>query len=261
MLQREAAALQREEYARSVEADLRSVTKQLDDITSKERRMRADPVAYIRSIAPDLDLRQLSYAAWYAADGKEPPADIRLQQQVAATRYELEDLRTQTVGQSTRQAEAAAENARQQQALNMFANEVRTIVVDPAAKYQHVTKLAKKSADKAVERAIEKARQIAIRDNRVPTAAEVVAAIDMDLGELAEAMGLAAEQTAPPPPVAASAPQASTQSPTTLRNNHSGVQPSRTDADPFSEDALRRLAYAEVGVDYDDPNVRRLYED
>lgn len=253
-MQREQAILQREAQIKAHEEDLRRLDQQLSSLEEEKRRIEIDPISYLRKVAPELDLRKLTYDAWYAYKGEEAPVEHRLDRQVRELKYEQEQLRSQAYRQTQQQVEEKAAKE-SQQALNQYVSEMETSLSNlDSGKYQLVAKLATASKDKAVNRMLDHARRIAIAENSPPSVERAIAALEADLADLVPAVAPVSSEEPPAQP-----PRK--QTPGTLRNEHSSVQPSRTDPDPNDPHALRKAAMEAAGIDYNDPAVRRYFEE
>lgn len=254
LVQREQMILQREAQIREYEQDLSRIDTQLARLEEARNRAAVDPISYLREIAPDLDLSQLARDAWYAYKGEEAPPEHRLQREVRALKYEQEKLREQTTRRDKQQSEAQAAQASQQAVEAYRGGLSDTLGKLPSGKYLRVQKLAKQSADKAVGRALDHASRVAAQSGKVLNFEEAFAALEQDLADI----GYEPEPAAEPQQPQATTPQRM-QAPGTLRNQHSSVQPSHAEVNPDDPEVLRRQALEAVGLDIDDPSVRRYY--
>ncbi len=245
--------LRREEALRAQVPDLEKIDQQLAYYEDLKRQAHIDPISFIKAIAPDVDLRNLSVDSWYEYKGEEAPAEHRLQRQVRKLSYEQEVQRKQWEARERQLSEERAAYDRQQ-AVNQYRAELSQFL-DKAdsGKYQLASRLTQTSKEKALSRALDHASRMATAYNRAPSYEEVVQALEQDLSDLGWA-----------PPTPNGAPPAEPPrkaAPGTLRNEHSSIVPSREEVDPMDPEVLRRAAYAEVGLDPDDPALSRYIKD
>ena len=248
LMDREASIVAREAKFREVEADLRDISKKLDDYESARASFHANPIAFIRSLAPEIPLGALAESLWHEDLGPAAPKEYHLQKEVRETKASLQELRKQESLRAQRQAEEESrKNA--EMALNQYVSGLQAAVPQlDATKHRLVKSLAAQNADMAIRMMLD-AASIAAQEGRMLTPDQAAEAVE---GYLSQFAPLYAPAPSPEAPVQPSAPQVKPV-PSTLRNSSVTVQNSRAPTDPNDPRVLRRNALIEAGMNPEDP--------
>lgn len=256
LMDREAAIVAKEAKFREAEADLRDISKKLDEFESARASFKLNPVAFIRSLAPEIPLGTLAETLWHEDLGPAAPKEYHLQKEVRETKAEVHELRKQESLRAQRQAEEQSRmNA--ETALNQYVSGLQAAVPQlDATKHRLVKSLAAQNADMAIRMMLD-AASIAAQEGRMLTPTEAAEAVENYLGQFAP---LYAPAPSPVPMAQPQAPQAQSV-PTTLRNSSVSVQPARAAVDPNDPKVLRRNALIQAGMNPDDPRFAGWLEE
>lgn len=242
LMEREAALLKREQAIKDFQT-------KVDAFEANQRRFKADPAAYVRSLAPDADLSEVAKSLWYDRLGDQAPPEYRTAKDAKSALLEVERLRAEIqerdkrLSETQAQQEARVAEAQYVASLQSFA----TAVPDS---YGRVRALATQKPDVAVQLMYQAASTIAAGLAAEATPEQISAALTPDKAAAAVEQyleGLAyPAPPAPAQPQAAAAPQADNT--TSLRNSHSAALPGLSPADPNDESMRRRKALAAVDL-------------
>lgn len=255
LMDREAALIEREAAIKQYDADVRGLAARLDAFEEAQRQFQIDPIAYIRALAPELDLDDVAKQLWYEKLGTAAPAEYRLTKEVRAAKKEVHQTRAEFEAERKRIAE---ENARKEAdaAEARRVEELRGYVTAVPSDYALVQHLAKQKPDVAVRMLRDAERMIAPGLGRSPTREETAKAVNEYLNEIGYVVPTPAPVTEVPAQKQASAPV--TQPPTSIRNSHSAVQPGRLPPDESDPRVLRKRGYEALAAAVGDPTLANL---
>lgn len=245
LVQREAKAEEKLAKAKEMLAKAQESEYWKEDFT-------ADPVGFLRSNFPDLDLRQLAKDSWYESQGASAPDTYRSLKEARAARAEALKARrgVQQAQVSTDEVEDGEDDTA---VFNQYVGKLHSFAEKPPTdKYPLTAKLAERNADRVKAAAYAHVQRVAQATNgeRVLTPEEAVAELEKELQEL-QLVDVPAQQPAAP----TEQEQVQAQ-PTSLRNSHSQVQHDRLHEEDMSDTALRVRAYMAIGKS--EAEARRL---
>lgn len=225
---------------------LRDLQSRLDKFEDAQRRFRNNPAAFIRSLAPDLPPNKLAERLWFDELGDLAPAEHRLEKQVLSTRDELQQLRDEIVAERQRLAEEQARMSREQA--------MKQVVGTVPDKNRLLKSLASKNPDLATRMLLD-ADRMAKSQGRELAPAEAAQLVEQYLSQFEGVFGAPPAAPAPVQPDPKASP-----APTSLRNEHTRVQPSLTPESPDDPNVKRRRALEAAGFDPSDPAFRALFD-
>jgi hypothetical protein len=225
------------------EAKLQEREKEISALEGAKRRIKYDPVAAIKAIAPDVSLSEIAKALWVEELGDLAPPEAKQQREVRGVRSEVEDLRAQVAEERRLLAE---ERARQEGelAMNQYTGAIKSTVdtVD-AGKYPLVKSFHKKHSDGVVDELLAIARNHAQSTGEILPPGALLERLEGYLGRYQ------VQDVAPAPAVSpVETPQVAA-NPSTLRNQHTQAQPGLQPVDELSDEYLRAQAMKAVRED------------
>lgn len=207
-----------------------------------------DPVGAIAKIAKkfNIDPKDLAADLWYESLGSKAPPEYLAKREGKAGQLAAKVLEAK----SAKERQEAEERSRQyghQEAEQRYVGALVQHVSDPAAasKYSKSNKLAKAIPQMVAAGMWNHAATLQQKHGRPPAPEEVAAELEKELQALAEVLRddvPAAQPAAPVAPKAVSPAPVAADAPSSLRNQHTQVQPSRGTEDEFDDEALRRKA-------------------
>jgi hypothetical protein len=207
----------------------------------KPPRLWAD---VIKEQDPDADPGAIAEQLWYEKLGRDKaPAEYQARILAAEVAHDV-DSKLSEVNTKLEQLSRAQEQLNIERYRSHLAAEAPKL---PADKTPLVSKLVSAKPSEAVEQLMEIADQIARREQRIPTHAEAAEALEKYLTQMRDLYAPVFGVAAPAP--AAPTAQKTTSGPSTLWNNQVKEQPPKAAPDPNDDDALRRAAFAAMGVD------------
>lgn len=253
LMAREAAVLAKETEYRKYEGDLKTLTARLDEYEADKRAFLANPIKFIRNLAPDAKPSELAESIWFDDLGPAAPKEYHLQKEVREIKSTMQDQRKQEELRAKSEAEA---NARKEAetALNQYVGGLKEAIPQlDAGKNRLVKSLAAQNPDLAIRMMLD-AAGYAAQENRMLTPAEAADAVEQYLAQFTP-LYAAPPEAAPAVQAPPTDPQAKSV-PSTLRNSSVSVQPSRAAADPTDPRVLRRNALIEAGLDPESPSLK-----
>jgi hypothetical protein len=227
-MEREAQLLTKQTKYDESQDQLNELRGRLDTYEASQRTFEADPVAAIRALVPNIDLKRLAEGLWYENQGDAAPA--KYLQEKAATRQntELSDrlakLEQGNVAREQAQTENEAQQvrAKYQGSLESYAESV-TQETHPLTALMHA-KNPQMVSGSMFNIAQNHARQT---KGQVLSNEQLADALEKELGYYQLSASATEKVPAPTP-----APG------TSLRNNSQQVQSDRVEEDEFSDEAL-----------------------
>jgi uncharacterized protein (DUF2267 family) len=237
LMQREQALEQREQAFKESEAQLDALRNRLDGYEAAQAEAARDPIGYLKSLNPEIDLKQLAKTAWYHGD---PQAPLQHKQQQAMTRQEVEMNRR--LAALEEEHKSRAENAKRQEQMdaNLRAEAEYFGTLDSyvgaegnLAGLDLAKAFVSQRPDMAKQSMQTLARGIVQRTGKVPSPEQVAKALNEELAIYQVTAPAAPQQAAPPQPQG-----------TSLRNNSQSINPDRAPVDELSDEFLREQAMA-----------------
>lgn len=241
IMERESALHAREQKLKEAEAELTAIKSQVESIDTAQRRFKYDPVSYIRSIAPDIDLADLAKQLWYEKLGDVAPPDYRATKEARAAKGSIDELRQEFEAREKAFREEI-EREKAEAAYHQYVGAIGTFAKTVPDEYPLVKSFAKSSPDRVQQGLLKIAQRHAQANNgAVLTPAECAAKLNSELEVLRSALGVPTPAAVPTPaPTKAAAPVS------TIRNKHTSVQPNRALPSPDDEEAKLEAAMAAV---------------
>lgn len=249
LMAREAALIEQQKALRTEreqhDSYLRDLQARLDKFEDAQKRFRTNPAAYVRTLAPDLPPNKLAERLWFDELGDLAPAEHRLEKEVLGTKTELQQLRDEISAERQRLVEEQARMQREQA--------MKQVVVATPDENRLLKSLASKNPDLATRMLLD-ADRMAKSQGRELAPAEAAQLVEQYLSQFE---GVFTPPAAPAP--VQPDPKASP-APTSLRNEHTRVQPSLTPESPDDPNVKRRRALEAAGFDPNDPSFRALFD-
>ncbi len=225
LMERETAIVAREQALKAAEAELAAVKTQAAELATAQARFKADPISYIRKFAPDMKPAELAKLLWYGDLGEAAPIEHRVSQTERAAKQTMEELRAE-IEQERRAAAEATQNAAMEAAHNQYVGALSAIAKSVPDVYPLVKAFSQQDPERVTRGLYRMAQKHARATNgEVATPEQCAEMLQKELSSLQPVFGGSAAPTPAPKPV---------ESPSSLRNKHSVIQPNKTDA--MSED-------------------------
>ncbi len=222
LMEREGALVEREKQFKAAEAELAGVKEQISSLQAAQNKFSTDPVAFIRSMAPNVSLKDIAKALWYEELGDAAPPEAKADRAVRVAKTEVEQLRAELTGNQQRWIE---DQQRQQAdaAYHQYVGAIGEFSKAVPDEYPLVKAFATEDSAR-VQRGLFKIAQnhAAATGGQVLTPAECAAKLQSELSSLQKVLAPQPTQL-PPTPVKNDPPVTST-----LRNKHTSVQPNRS---------------------------------
>lgn len=234
LMERESAVVERESKLKAAEADILALRQHIDSYEAAQKKFKYNPVDYIRSLAPDVNLADLAKQLWYEQLGEAAPADYRATQEARKARSTVEDLRAEMEQKIQAERQRWQEEQAQQQqemAYNQYLGALGAIAKEVPPEYPLVKSFASSSPDRVQQALFKIAQQHAqATGGQVLSPAECAAKLNSELEGIRNAL-------VPPAPAAQPAPPKAAPPVATLRNKHTSIQPNRTAAQADDDEA------------------------
>ncbi len=249
LIDREANIVSKEQTIKEYEESIRQLQSRMSEYESAKAAFAADPVSYIRSLVPDIDLDDLAKTLWYERLGSAAPPEYRAIKEARAARVDA--LKSRSAFE-TLQKRTAEDDARKQAdaAEAQYVDGLRGYLASVPSSFPLVQHLATQKPDVAVRMMHDAARMIAPGLGRRPTTEEAAQAVQKYLDEI----GYVAPAPVPAAPTQTPASAPATP-PTTIRNSHSAVQPGRVPPDPNDPRVLRKQGLQAMAEALGDPSL------
>lgn len=218
VLEREAAVVEREQKLKEAEPELARIRDQITTLETAQRRFKSDPVNFIRSLAPDLDLGEVAKACWYAKLGTNAPVEYRAEATERAVNQKYDELRAEIQTERQRWVE---DNQRQQAeaAYHQYQGALGAFASAVPDEYPLVKSFASADPSRVQAGLLKMAQRHAqATGGQVLSPAEAAAALNKEL-ERVKSVFVPAAPAAPAPVMNESAGG--------LRNNLQSIQPNR----------------------------------
>jgi hypothetical protein len=207
-----------------------------------EQHFAVDPIGAIKKLAESTEqkLADIAQDSWYESQGERAPSEYRAVKEARAAR--LESVRTQSVVKKDQETRDATQRQQVESAsVNQFVDNLASYgkQADPE-KYQLVRAFSEKFPEKTAGWLWSAASTVTRQSGQVATPEGATAALEKELQDIKAVFlgGQASATPATPAPDPAKEPDI----PTTLRSESERVQPAREEQDPYSDEALRKIA-------------------
>jgi hypothetical protein len=224
LLEREAAAVAREQALKAQEADLAAFKAAKAELETAQARFRADPVSYLRKFAPEMKPADLAKALWYEELGEKAPVEHRVTRTELAAKQSVEELRAEF--EKERAAALEAEKNRAMEAAHhQYVGALGSIAAAVPDAYPLVKAFSKQGPERVTQALYRMAQKHARATNgEVATPDQCAALLQKELAALQAIVS----------PSSSAPAQKPNETPSSLRNRHSSIQPNITD--PSSEE-------------------------
>lgn len=235
IMEKEAALEAKQAAYDASQADLEDLRGRLDRFEGAQHAFSSDPISFIKSVAPDMDLKRLAENLWNENLGDKAPPEYRQEQAASRQNKEL----VERIARMEQAERARLEGAQQQEAhksLQQYIGSLSTYAQSADATTLPLVAAMQQKAPEEVVRGMEDiARSHAIATNgQVLTPEQVASAYEKRLAHY--------QLTAPP----AKEPPPPAEQGTSLRNSSIQVQPDRAPSDEMSDDYLHEQAMKAV---------------
>jgi hypothetical protein len=240
IMERESALLAREQAYEESKGQIEDLRSRLAEFSSTQNNFNLDPVSYIRSLAPEVDLKRLAETLWYENQGLEAPP--KYLEQKAATRQNTalaERIAKIEKGEAERMAAQAAAQQQQeaQQSFERYQGALGALASEPGEAFPLMAEMAKADRQSLDAEMIAIARSHAINTGgEVLTPEQVASVVEKRLSVYR------------PNTQATQAPTPTAEQGTSLRNQSTQIQPDREPEDPYSDEYLERKALKAAGI-------------
>lgn len=240
LMERESSVVERETKLKAAEAEITQIRNQVSAIENAQRKFKQDPVSYVRSIAPDMDLGDVAKLFWYAKLGNNAPIEYRAEATERAVNSKYDELRAEFQTERQRWVE---DNQRQQEeaAYNQYVGALSAFAQAVPDEYPLVKAFSTSAPDRVQAGLFKMAQRHAqATGGQVLTPAEAAAALNKELEKVQSVF--APKPVVPPAPV-------KNESAGGLRNNLQSIQPNRAVNTAEDEETLfqRALEAARTG--------------
>lgn len=248
LIERENALDKRKAELEAMRAEIEAAKAQNVDFQTWQEDFKIDPVSTIREAYPDADLKALAQDLWNEAQGNAAPPAYRATKDARAARLEAARARREMEGSRKRAEEVKSSPEDGNQVLDQYVADLRgyaeQVDVD---KFPLVARLSKHDAQRALGGMFGHAQRVAQESGgrTVLTPEQAAEALEKEL-RFFKSLG---DDSAAEPSKTPSGKQEASAQPTTLRNNHTKVQPGLEAEDELSDEYLRRKAFEAIGLD------------
>lgn len=231
IMERESKLAEKQAAYDAAQDELNDLRSRLDRFEGTQSTFAADPISYIRSLAPDMDLKRLAEGLWNEHLGEKAPAEY-LQKKAATRQYSEQGARLAKLEQRDQEREQRAQQESAQRGLQQYLGSLSSFAESAdTGNFPLVAGLNQKSPQ-VVAGAMERiARTHARQTNgQVLTPEQVGQALEKELAIY--------QLSAPPVNEPTPAPAQGT----SLRNSSNQVQPDRVAEDELSDEFLHEQA-------------------
>jgi len=240
LMEKEQSLLAREQKYEEAQGDLKTLRSRLDAYESNQSHMQRDPIGYLKSLAPDIDMKRLAEMAWFEHQGEAAPKHY--QDQKAASRHtnELVD-RVAKVEQGLTAREQAVQEQESQRAEQQYIGSLQAYAASAKPETHPLLTAMRGKNEKLINQGLE---NIARGHARATEGREVLSPEQCaDLLEK-ELDSYQVVRTPAPQVTLAQKPAVGT----SLRNSSTQINPDREAEDPLSNEYLHRQAMIAAGL-------------
>ena len=233
IMQKEQELLEKQGKYDAAQEQLNELRGRLDSFEMAQRNFEQDPIAMIRSLAPNLDLKRLAEGLWYENQGEKAPA--KYLEQKAATRQNTELVdRLAKLEQGIAQRDQALQQQEAQRVQAQYQGALETFAQSVSAETHPLMSAMQAKNPQFVSGALFNiAQNHAVQTNgQVLSNDQLAEAFEKELSYYQ--LNAPVPQQAPPPK-----PKG-----TSLRNSSQQVQPDRSVEDELSDEYLHEQAMA-----------------
>jgi hypothetical protein len=236
IMEREAKLLEQQAKLDAAQPELEALRTRVEAYESAQNRFAQSPTDFIKSMAPDMDLKRLAETLWYESQGDKAPQAYLEKKAASRHNGELAE-RIAKIEQGEKERERQANQQAAQQTVAQYQGSLEAFAkAAPAESLPLVAAMQEKNPQWVASTMLEAARVHARATNgQVLSPEQAAQAVEKHIASFQ--VNQAPPQVTPPTPVPG----------TSLRNNSTQVQPDREHEDELSDDYLRRKAFEAVG--------------
>ncbi len=234
LMEREAAAVAREKALKEAEEKYSSVELKIKELEAAQSRFKMNPVDYIKKLAPDIKPADLAKALWYDELGDAAPIEHRAAKAERTALQTVSELRAEWEQEKKRAAEES-QHHEMEKAHNQYIGALSSVAKAPPTQLELVSSFAKEDPERVTRGLYRMAQKHARATNgEVATPEQCAEMLEKELSSV-KRMFVPDKAVAPTPAV-----QTTNTAPSSLRNKHTSVQPTKTakDDNELFEEAL-----------------------
>ncbi len=237
IMERETQLMERQAKLDAAQPELEALRTRVQAFESAQNTFQQNPLSYIQSLAPDMDLKQLATTLWYESQGAQAP-QAYLEKKVANQHNTELAGRIAKIEQGEQERQRQSQTNAAQQAVAQYQGSLEAFArTAPAESFPLLSAMQAKNPQWVGGTMLEIAQQHA-RNTRGQVLTPDQAAASLEKHIASFQVGQQPQPQVTPP--------VTTQG-TSLRNNSTQTQPDREPEDELSDEVLRRKAFEACG--------------